>query len=391
VNIGGIFLNNELRTGGHTRYLELMEGLARRGNRVVVLLNSLLGYQPKAFHAILYPARYRRKSFPPASWIFRFAAGRCAKELRDRLKTADAVLVYGETHLGAGARLARTLNAPLVYGHRSNAVREMLTYLSEDGHPVWRRAAFRANLIKSVFEERKIARLADLIVFQSEYDREDFLSRVPWATGKDAVIRGDILGPRFLPEYEGANNSTSLNRIVFMGTLGLRKGIDYLIEAIMLLSDRGLTGLAFTICGPGDRLHELETRLRRANVPNEVRFHGRVPSPFPVISAADLLVVPSLFDSYPNTVLEALHVGTPVIGSRVGGIPDMLRFDELLFPAMDAEAIADRIERCVRDPAYYGRLRQLCSQRRVDFQFDWSEAWENAIGDLLAAKGSAGA
>jgi glycosyltransferase involved in cell wall biosynthesis len=122
-------------------------------------------------------------------------------------------------------------------------------------------------------------------------------------------------------------------------------------------------------------------------VKNVVTFPGRVASPFPVIIDGDLLVVPSLFDSYPNTVLEALHVGTPVIGSRVGGIPDMLRFDELLFPPMNAEAIADRIERCVHEPAYYKRLRELCAERRVAFQFDWSEAWERAIRERLTSMG----
>jgi glycosyltransferase involved in cell wall biosynthesis len=92
--------------------------------------------------------------------------------------------------------------------------------------------------------------------------------------------------------------------------------------------------------------------------------------------------VPSLFDSYPNTVLEALHVGIPVIGSRVGGIPDQLVHDELLFPPMDAEAIASRIERCVREPGYYARLRELCAERRESFLFDWPGAWEETIVTL---------
>ena len=115
-----------------------------------------------------------------------------------------------------------------------------------------------------------------------------------------------------------------------------------------------------------------------------VDFHGRVPEPFSALAAADLMVAPSLSDSFPDTVLEALHVGTPVIGSQVGGITEQLVHEELLFPPMNAEAIADRIEKCIREPEFYRRARRLCASRRSKFEFDWAEAWEKAIGPLIS-------
>jgi glycosyltransferase involved in cell wall biosynthesis len=375
----GAFLGKQIRTGGHVRYLELMESLARRGNRVVVLMNGLLPYEGGSFQRIAHSVPYRRKSFPPASWIFRAEAGRRAEELRAAAGRPDAVIVFGETHLAAGSRLARALGAPLVYGHRSNTVREALTYLEEAGHSRFERLRIRAELWKSRFDERRIARLGELLVFQSAYDRDDFLARNPGASGRCAVIRGDISGPRFKPEYALANASERVGKICFMGTQGPRKGIDYLVDAIVELKRRGLGELRFRLCGPGERREELEARLASGGASEMAVVLGRVPNPFEEIVAADLLVVPSLFDSYPNTVLEALHAGTPVIGSRVGGIPDMLESEELLFPPMDALAIADRIERCVREPAFYARLRELCAARRAAFAFDWAEAWEAAI------------
>jgi len=305
----GIFLNNEMRTGGHVRYLELMEELAKRGNRIVVLLNSFLGYQPSYFGELSYPVKYRRKSFPPVSWVFRLATAQHKEELGRSLGKPDAILVHGETHLSAGAGLARAFKAPLVYGHRSNSVRETLTYMSEHRHGTWARALFRIDLFRRLCDERRIARLADLIVFQSPFDQDDFVSRVPLASGKAVVIRGNILGPRFQREYSKVNRSKALHKVVFMGTLGPRKGVDYLIDAIILLASRGIEHLSFDICGPGDRREELKGRLERAGVGNEVTFPGRVADSLPVIAAGDLLIVPSLFDSYPDTILEALHVG----------------------------------------------------------------------------------
>jgi len=383
VNIAGVFLGNQIRTGGHVRYLELMEGLAARGNHVAVLLNSKLDYSPRSFQAIRRSVPYRRKSFPPASWIFRAASARNADAIASALGKVDAVMVFGETHLAAGACLASRLGALFVYGQRSNTVREELTYLAEDGRGLWNRFSIFLELEKSRFDENKIAKLPDLIVFQSAFDRDDFLSRVMVSEEKTAVIRGDISGPRFKAEYADANESRALKRVVFMGTLGPRKGIDYLVDAIILLARRGHRDLRFEIYGPGERRSELEKRLTQGGAADMAFFHGRVSNPFIPTMEADLLVVPSLFDSYPNSILEAIHTGTPVIGSRVGGIPDMLGNDELLFPPMNAEAIAEKIERCVTDERYYAELKALCASRAGYFRFDWPGAWEGLVRERL--------
>jgi glycosyltransferase involved in cell wall biosynthesis len=101
-----------------------------------------------------------------------------------------------------------------------------------------------------------------------------------------------------------------------------------------------------------------------------------------MMSAADLVVVPSLFDSYPNVILEAFHVGTPVVGSRVGGIPDMLRYPELLFPPADAQAIADRLVLLHDDAAAFKRVQTLCRQRRSYFDFDWAGEFETVLQQI---------
>jgi glycosyltransferase involved in cell wall biosynthesis len=385
MTIVGIFLGDQVRTGGHVRYLELMEGLARRGNRVVVLMNSLLEYEPKSFEPFARELRYRRKSFPPASWVFAAASARWSASVKAAVGCrVDAVLVFGETHLSAGARMAGSCGAPLIYGQRSNTVREAMTYLEESGHGRLERALIRAEMLKSRIDELRILRHGDLLVFQSAYDRDDFLARNPSAADRCAVIRGDISGPRFKEEYSLANASSGLKTVCFMGTLGPRKGASYMVDAIVELKRRGFGSLMFRICGPGGDPDELAARIAAGGAADMAVMPGRVPEPFSEIVSADLLVVPSLFDSYPNTVLEALHAGTPVIGSRVGGIPDMLAYDELLFPPMDATAIADRIQACAEDPAFYARLRALCRERREAFKFDWAEAWEKAMAERLA-------
>lgn len=85
-------------------------------------------------------------------------------------------------------------------------------------------------------------------------------------------------------------------------------------------------------------------------------------------SALDLFVCPSLQDNLPNTVLESMACGTPVIGSNVGGIPDMVRPGETgwLFPAGDATALAAALREALDHPEqcsdYGHNARQVCEK-----------------------------
>ena len=101
--------------------------------------------------------------------------------------------------------------------------------------------------------------------------------------------------------------------------------------------------------------------------------------PFPFFAAADLMIYPTLYDAFPDTVLEALHAGCPVIASAVGGIPDILSYGELTFEPSNVTGIADTIEKCILDADYYLYLKGLCAERAEVFRFDWPERFEESM------------
>jgi glycosyltransferase involved in cell wall biosynthesis len=382
MNILGLFLNKEIRTGGHSRYLDLMERLASRGHRVTVVLNTSLPFSPSHFHPLRLSVHYIHGGFPPASLLFRRAVDAMPKGIYTERGSIDAIVVFGETHLPAGTILKRRLCAPLLYAHRNNIVRQDLISLGENkGRPV-RMVCILWNLLKARRYERMITRTADAVVFQSHYDLDDFASREPKARPRSRIIRGDIRVPRFRPEHADISRSRSLRRILFVGNFGERKGIKYLIHAAERLVQAGIDDVSFDMAGPGEQRSYWESYIRSAGLDGAVKLHGRVSDPFGMMSAADLVVVPSLFDSYPNVILEAFHVGTPVVGSRVGGIPDMLQYPELLFPPADAQAIADRLVLLHDDAAAFKRVQTLCRQRRSYFDFDWAGEFETVLQQI---------
>lgn len=133
-----------------------------------------------------------------------------------------------------------------------------------------------------------------------------------------------------------------------------RKGFRYACKAIEGL--KKLPGLLMITAGP-------EAPTRSFDFP-AIHF-GAVRSPVLlslIYSAADLLIVPSLQDNLPNTVLEAFACGTPVVGFDVGGMPDMVRPGQtgLLAPPGDAETLGEAVHKILSDAPFREELSGTC-------------------------------
>lgn len=138
--------------------------------------------------------------------------------------------------------------------------------------------------------------------------------------------------------------------VVYVGRLSPEKGIGTLVQAVGRVA-----GLALTIVGEGEERGRLE-RMAEDVAPGRVRFAGYRSGEalHATIRGAACLVLPSeWYENCPMVVLEAYALGTPVIAASIGGIPESVVDGRTgwLFPAGDAAALADRLERMRDDPA----------------------------------------
>ncbi|MFA5450391.1 MAG: glycosyltransferase family 4 protein [Dehalococcoidales bacterium] len=109
-----------------------------------------------------------------------------------------------------------------------------------------------------------------------------------------------------------------------------------------------------------------------------ISFLGRLDNPLPVMRACDLIVVPSMADSCPNTVMEALYNETPVIGTKSGGIPEILN-DEMALFENNANSLAEKIV----ELSHKGNLLKLKEKqktRKAELTFEWSEKIYQHLG-----------
>jgi len=150
------------------------------------------------------------------------------------------------------------------------------------------------------------------------------------------------------------------NVVVFAGRLGPQKAVDTLLSAISAVPD-----LTLVVAGDGPERGALERRTRELDLDGRVRFLGGVPREdvLRLFRAADASVLPSAWENFPHTVVEALAVGCPVIATAVGGVPEVVRDGEngLLVPPNDVAALTAAIARLFSDAGLRERLAAAAS------------------------------
>ena len=139
--------------------------------------------------------------------------------------------------------------------------------------------------------------------------------------------------------------------LAFAGRIGPQKALHVLLDAL-----DGVGGVTLLVAGDGDERAALE---RRAGP--RARFLGALPRRrvLELFRAADASVLPSSWENFPHTLVEALAVGTPVIATHVGGVPEVVEegVNGLLVPPDDPAALAAAIERFAADEGLRDRLR----------------------------------
>jgi len=143
--------------------------------------------------------------------------------------------------------------------------------------------------------------------------------------------------------------------LAFAGRLTPQKRLDLALHAVA-----EVPGVALVVLGDGAERERLERVAAELGLDGRVRFlgSGSRDDVLRLFAAADAAILTSAWENLPHTVLEALAVGTPVIATSVGGVPEVVRDGEngLLVPPASPEALTSAVRRFVGDAALRERL-----------------------------------
>ena len=178
--------------------------------------------------------------------------------------------------------------------------------------------------------EKNLVQHCSRVIMASERERRNLIQHYGIASNKTGVVPCGVDFERFQPmDRQAARSSLGLDQhkklILYVGRSDPLKGIDCLMEAVSLLPDR--QDLCVMIVGENDYADPgFTTMLDRLGMRNNVRFAGRIEhSLLPLYyNAADILAIPSRYESFGLVALEALACGTPVVTTPVGAMESII-------------------------------------------------------------------
>ncbi|MGF1549984.1 MAG: glycosyltransferase [Sphingomonadaceae bacterium] len=149
------------------------------------------------------------------------------------------------------------------------------------------------------------------------------------------------------------------HKLITIGSLKPPKAYHDLIDAVALL--RRSADARLLILGEGPLRAQLEDRIARLGLGEAVRMPGFVPEPFPILAAADLFVMSSVREGFPNVLTEALACGVPVVSTDCRSGPREILADGRygrLVPMRDPQALAAGIAASLEENADRDALRR---------------------------------
>jgi glycosyltransferase involved in cell wall biosynthesis len=186
---------------------------------------------------------------------------------------------------------------------------------------------------------------------------------------RKAVIYGGVEVDHFQP---GAGPRS--NRILFVGRLMPHKGVEVLIQALDPDMQLDIVGQL--------SVPEYAAKLRAAADGKQVRFHDDFADErlLEAYQTAAVVAIPSLVDGGYTTALEAMACATPVVGTTVGSLPELVEDGETGFivPPRDVGALRERLRWLLRDPSRAQAMGQA-GRNRVDNTFTWDKVVDRCL------------
>jgi glycosyltransferase involved in cell wall biosynthesis len=275
------------------------------------------------------------------------------------------------------ARLIRRERPQILHTHtaKAGAVGRIAALLAGDARPPIVVHTFHGHVLRGYFDpiqtagfrllERWLARISTALVAVSPEVRDDLVALGVAPREKFAVVRLGIgLDERVRAAQDGGVDTRTLMGIpagrFTVGWIGRMTGVkrtDDVLLAFRRLRERGVEA---TLCmvGDGPDRPRVEQRAHELGIMRDTLFLGYQDDVAGYHAAFDAFVLPSTNEGTPVTAIEALAAGRPVVATRVGGVPDVVRdgTDGFLVETGAIDDLAERLERLARDEALRERM-----------------------------------
>lgn len=377
-------------TGGMNVYVrDLTRELGRRGVGVDIFTRSQDEHVPHVLHDLGYGNRIVHIPAGPERPLPKLELAGYITDFRDGImafaeqKAIQYSLIHSHYWLSgmAALELRDAWHVPVIQMFHTLAVMKNRVARTPDD----------ASSDMRLEVERRLLRQADRIIAATQAE----VAQIQWlyreATDRVVVVPPGVDTSRFYPidvdeakEFVGIPDD--MRMVLYVGRIESLKGIDTLLGAVRsMIEDGSFDRHPFCVVIIGgnwedpedERTDEMKRLLeirKRHETDDVITFLGKRDQDTLqyYYSAAEVVVVPSYYESFGLVALEAMACGTPVVASETGGLAFLVKDGETGFhvPAGDSEALAEKLNSLLEDESLRARLGEQAAEYAK--QYDWS-------------------
>jgi len=243
--------------------------------------------------------------------------------------------------------------------------------------PDWLHKVYIPTVGKFVFNS------ADRILCYTEEEKAR-LKKEAGVRSKISVVHNGINTDLFHPKKD----KKQTNRLLWIGRFTRGKGLDYLIDAFGVLSQK-YPKLHLLLIGDGPEKSNILDKISKLSIENRVIMRDFCPNSrlCEVYNSSDIFILPSFEEGVPRTIMEAMACGVPVICTELPHLVEMIKDVGITIPVKDSDAIVDAVSEIYSDPKLAEQFGINGRNKAVE-KYSWSDTvlrtidvYEDLIGE----------
>ncbi len=238
-------------------------------------------------------------------------------------------------------------------------------------------------------------KFADSIVANSEATKQTMLKNAPWLDEEKINIIYNGINPEIFSVESTRNLRSEFGftdtdiLLGFVGRLSVQKGIEYLLDAFLLLYEK-YQNAHLLIVGDGELKDQVKRFSIEHNVEKNIHLLGFRNDIHDIMRTIDIFVLPSLWEGFGIVLIEAMASSKPCVASEISSIPEIVLENEtgILVPPKKSKAIADALIKLISDPFLRKKFGEN-GQRIVKEKFTIDgmiNKYENLFNELYSSK-----
>lgn len=275
-------------------------------------------------------------------------------------------------HIWIYPSIAANYNIPLVITTHGT---DVIGYNRSDRFkPIATDSALKADAIISVSQDNYE------VITQIYPFIKDKTVIIPNGYNSDNIYYEDIDKDEFLKQFGITKHYDKI--VSFVGRFIDLKGIDTLLKAAQIYEDENTLTI---LVGTGETLEEMKTLAKTLKLKN-IAFIGHQPPNIirKINSIADVAVVPSRSEAFPLVVIEAMACGTPVIGTRIGGIPEAITKENgIIIEPEDYNDLANKVKQILNKEIEFDRKKIAQKTKETYSQDNFGDILINLYKDII--------